>query len=284
MDTGSDRLAAPVAVPVRALRSGRPSTEQARFLPNPKQKDDSVEGQFARLSALMDEDTAVPADEDDAAADGENEDQPLMGASSDKQPAPASTGPISLCTEMAVLGRLAGPMSATMVLQQLGQQVTIMFVGQLGAVELGAVVLAQMWANVSGMSIISGGMTGLDTLAAQAFGSKQYHLCGVLLQRAIVISVMLCVPIFFLWWFATGPVLVMLSAAPATVDLAVLYIRLYLGYFFPSIAYRCVTSYLRVQGIIHPATIASGICAVSQIPISWWLITNFGFIGAPIGE
>ena len=42
------------------------------------------------------------------------------------------------------------------------------FVGHIGAAELGAVALGTMWVNISGLSIVFGGMGALDTLCSQA--------------------------------------------------------------------------------------------------------------------
>ena len=51
MDTGPDRS---LIKTVPVARPGRPSAAQARYLPNPKERDDSVEGQFARLQTMLD--------------------------------------------------------------------------------------------------------------------------------------------------------------------------------------------------------------------------------------
>eukprot|EP01051_Picozoa_sp_SAG22_P003392 SAG22_NODE_164_length_16817_cov_61.573573_11_plen_184_part_00 len=93
------------------------------------------------------------------------------------------------------LAKLAWPLSLTFGLQQASQQVNIMFVGQLGPTQLGAVVLATMWANISGTSIVMGGMTALDSLASQAFGAGEFHTVGILLQRCAAIITLLTVPI-----------------------------------------------------------------------------------------
>ena len=48
---------------------------------------------------------------------------------------------------------------------------------------------------------------------SQAFGAREFALVGVLLQRCLLIVTLLCLPIFFLRFFATSPVLVMLGGA-----------------------------------------------------------------------
>ena len=68
------------------------------------------------------------------------------------------------------------------------QQVTIILVGHLGAAELGAVAMGSLWVNISGTSIIFGGMSSLDTLASQAYGAKNFHLVGLWTQRMVTCS------------------------------------------------------------------------------------------------
>ena len=56
-----------------------------------------------------------------------------------------------------------------------------------------------------------GGMSGLNTMASQAYGAKNYPRLGVLLQRTILMCLCLCVPIGFSWYLFTGPVLMMIG-------------------------------------------------------------------------
>ena len=62
------------------------------------------------------------------------------------------------------------------VLQSMTQQVTVLFVGHIGVMELGASALATMWVNITGLSIVYGGASALDSLAAQAYGAKSYQV------------------------------------------------------------------------------------------------------------
>ena len=196
----------------------------------------------------------------------------------------SSQPPPTKLSESKVLAKLAWPMSATFCLQQGAQQVNIMFVGHLGAKQLGAVVLATMWANVSGTSICMGGMTALDSLAAQAFGAEKYELVGVLLQRCLAIITLLCIPIFFVWWIGTRLVLEMLGIEPETVELSVLYCRVLFLYLWPQLAQRAIISFLRCQGIVRPVTVITGVASALNVPVTAFLITTFGFIGAPFAQ
>ena len=211
-----------------------PEGQRARanvFLPNPRARDDSQDAQFARLQSMLDEDDAEkpkggkpkaerpPEEEEEHSEEDSLLQRGWSSASTGEPEHPdcrttlrlSSKPPPTKLSESKVLAKLAWPMSATFCLQQGAQQVNIMFVGHLGAKQLGAVVLATMWANVSGTSICMGGMTALDSLAAQAFGAEKYELVGVLLQRCLAIITLLCIPIFFVWWIGTRLVLEMLG-------------------------------------------------------------------------
>ena len=113
----------------------------------------------------------------------------------------------------------------------------------------------------------------------QAFGAGEFELVGVLLQRCLLIVTLLCAPIFFLWYFATGPILVVLGANAETIQLAVLYCRVYYFYLWPTLVYRALTSFLQCQGIVRPATAVIGVGTAVSIPMTWYAVEAHGFLG-----
>ena len=54
------------------------------------------------------------------------------------------------------------------------QQLTMILIGHEGVRELGAVAMGNMWVSCTGMMFVFGGMSALDTLAAQAYGAGNY--------------------------------------------------------------------------------------------------------------
>ena len=167
MDTGSDRLAAPVAAPVRAPRSGRPSAEQARFLPNPKQKDDSVEGQFARLSALMDDEEEEGADDVAARLTGGGP----GGGSGSVYAEDSRGGSGSTLGDVRRVCFLAAPIILSNITVPLTGAVDIAIVGRLGdASFLGGVAVGSLLFDYVywGLGFVKMGTTGLT---ANAFGA-----------------------------------------------------------------------------------------------------------------
>ena len=75
--------------------------------------------------------------------------------------------------------------------------VSLMFTGHIGGgVYLDGAELALSFANVTGTSIVIGLSSGMDTLCAQAYGGKNFRLVGVYFQRAILLSLLACFPIW----------------------------------------------------------------------------------------
>lgn len=87
--------------------------------------------------------------------------------------------------ESKVLTRYSAPLILTFLLQYSLTAASIFAVGHLGTIELGAVSLASMTANITGYAIYQGLATSLDTLCAQAYGSGRKKLVGLQMQRMV---------------------------------------------------------------------------------------------------
>ncbi len=64
------------------------------------------------------------------------------------------------------------------------------------------VSLANMFANVSCLSILIGMSGAVETLGSQHNGAGNYKEVGIILQRSIIILGIITIPIIFLWFFA----------------------------------------------------------------------------------
>lgn len=87
--------------------------------------------------------------------------------------------------ETKVLARYSSPLVLTFLLQYSLTVASIFSVGHLGKVELGAVSLGSMTANITGYAVYQGLATSLDTLCAQAYGSGRKKLVGLQTQRMV---------------------------------------------------------------------------------------------------
>ena len=206
------------------------------------------------------------------------------GSSDQQHEKQQSTDAGTVLSERGEIFRLAWPVAATFVLQSSTQQMTIIFVGQLGALQLGAASMANMWINITGMSIIYGGMSAYDTLGAQAYGAGNYPLVGLLAQRCLAISTLLCIPISLSWWYLTGPALVLVGIEQDTADLAAQFARTNILCLWPTLAHNVLQRFLRSQGVVRPVTLVMGVCSCAFAPVAWWFVDRFGFIGAPMAN
>ena len=127
--------------------------------------------------------------------------------------------------EAKTLWRYASPLVVTFILQYSLTVASIFTVGHLGKVELGAVSLASMTANITGYAVYQGLATSLDTLCAQAYGSGKKQLVGLQLQRMIYFLWLLTIPIGLVWFFAER-ILERIVPEQRSAELAGLYLRI----------------------------------------------------------
>ncbi|KAK3362340.1 mate-domain-containing protein [Lasiosphaeria hispida] len=158
---------------------------------------------------------------------------------------------------------------------------SVFTVGRIGRLELGAVSLATMTANITCYAPVQGLSTCLDTLCAQAYGSGHKKLVGLQLQRMTYLLWMLLLPIVTLWWFS-GSVLGFLIPDPDTAALAGLYLRvLILG--TPGVAaFESGKRFVQAQGLFHATTFVLLVGAPLNIVANWFFVwrMGWGFSGA----
>ena len=124
----------------------------------------------------------------------------------------------------------------------------------------------------------------LDTLRSQAFGAKNYELVGILTQRGTLICSLLMIPCGLSWWFATGPVLRGIGVDEEIVELSALYCKVALGNLWPMLTQNMAIGFLRCQRIVKPVTWMQAATQVITLPLSYVLITTYGYIGGAIAE
>ena len=170
--------------------------------------------------------------------------------------------------EAKILFPIAWQTVLATVLQSMTQQVTVLFVGHIGVVELGAAALASMWVNITGVSIVYGGASALDSLASQAFGAKSYTMVGLWAMRFLMIVSLMCIPICCSWWFGCAPVLRLIGIDEPTALAAQTFSRVYVLWMWPTFANRAMQSFLRAQGVVRPVSIITTITLCIHIPVT----------------
>ena len=173
--------------------------------------------------------------------------------------------------EAKVLGRYSGPLVLTFLLQYSLTVASIFTVGHLGKVELGAVSLASMTANITGYAIYHGLATSLDTLCAQAYGSGRKQLVGVQTQRMIYFLWTITIPIGIIWLCAE-PILMKIVPEKDVAVLAGLYLKIIL---IGAPGYACFESgkrYLQAQGLFSASLYVLLICAPLNVLMNWLFV------------
>ena len=163
---------------------------------------------------------------------------------------------------MITIFMLSWPTAVSYVLQQALFFVSMTFCGHIddaSSVPLDAAAIAISVINITGLSLVIGLSTSMDTLATQAWGAKNYHKVGVYLQRCIVILALAMVPVYSLW-FNIESVLNLLHQPPCVVEQATEYIHIYSASLPAMFLYFLLQKYLQAQNIVWPF-IFTGIAA-----------------------
>lgn len=158
---------------------------------------------------------------------------------------------------------------------------SVLTVGRIGMLELGAVNLATMTASITCYVPVQGLATCLDTLCAQAYGSGHKHLVGLQAQRMTYLLWLLIPPIGALWFFSE-PILASVVPDAETARLAALYLRI-LIFGIPGVAaFESGKRFVQAQGLFHATTYALLIAAPLSFFMNWFFVWKLGwhFAGA----
>ncbi|GEQ70713.1 hypothetical protein JCM33374_g4392 [Metschnikowia sp. JCM 33374] len=184
--------------------------------------------------------------------------------------------------EMTSLIRSSIPLIVTFLLQNSLSTVSVFTVGHLGAVELAAVSMGSMTANITGYATIQGIATALDTLCPQAFGAKKYHMVGDYMQKCIALIFVVMLPVLFVWTFFGYQLIVLLLPDKDTAKLAADYL-FYIGPGIPAyIMFECGKRFLQAQGVYHVSTYVLLFAAPTNLAMNFIFVKNFGYLGAPV--
>ena len=173
--------------------------------------------------------------------------------------------------EAKVIGRYSAPLIATFMLQYSLTVASIFTVGHLGKVELGAVTLASMTANITGFAVYQGLVTSLDTLCAQAYGSGSKKLVGLQMQRMIYFLWIVTIPIAALWINAEA-ILRRIVPEPEIAILAGKYLKVVV---FGAPGYACFESgkrFVQAQGLFSASLYVLLFCAPLNALMNWLFV------------
>ena len=185
--------------------------------------------------------------------------------------------------ESTTLARTSWPLILAFLLQYSLPVASVFTVGHLGKIELGAVSLAGMTANITGYAVYQGLATALDTLCAQAYGSGHKTLVGVHMQRMVCLLWVVTIPVGLIW-FSSPWILSMIVPEKETARMAGLYLRILLLGAPGWSAFEVGKRFVQAQGIFTAHLCILLVLAPLNGFLHWLFVWHFkwGFVGAPI--
>ncbi|KAK3036527.1 hypothetical protein RJ639_030968 [Escallonia herrerae] len=185
--------------------------------------------------------------------------------------------------ELKKVGQIAAPMVAVTVLQYLLQVISVMMVGHLGQLSLSSVAIATSLTNVTGFSLLSGLVGGLETLCGQAYGAGHYKKLSVYTCSAIISLILVCIPICVLWIFM-DKLLIVVGQDPSISLEARKYSMWLIPALLGSALLKPLVRFLQSQSLILPMLISSFLVLCFHVPLCWALIfkIRLGITGAAI--
>ena len=170
--------------------------------------------------------------------------------------------------------RLAGPISATLMMDYLIGFLPTLFLGRMGALELAAGSLAAILCNTTGFSFGINLLTAVDTLSAHAFGAGKHKRMGVIAQRAFWIITLFCVPVIGVWAFAE-PILQLLGQDPDVSSLAANLVLWTIPGLFAAVWFDVLMRFLQSMGTASPTTICTVLALPFDVAIMYTLVYLF---------
>lgn len=173
--------------------------------------------------------------------------------------------------ESKLLARYSTPLFFTYLLQYSFQTTTVVVAGRLGTNELGAVSLATMTANVTGLAIYEGLATSLDTLCSQAYGGGKKKLVGLHMQRVVYLLLLVTIPIGAIW-VCSPWILEALVPEKELAQLAGMYLRIYLIGMPGYATFEAGKRLVQAQGDFTGSLAVLFICAPLNIFLNWLFV------------
>eukprot|EP00045_Choanoeca_perplexa_P012358 m.134720 g.134720 ORF g.134720 m.134720 type:complete len:656 (+) comp15977_c0_seq3:71-2038(+) len=196
----------------------------------------------------------------------------------------SDSGTNSFKEELYHVLAIVWPVVLTMLLQLLFQMVSVVFVGQYDSTAaLDAAGLGVSFLNVFGFSVGNGLASAVDTLAAQAYGSNNKLLLGLILQRGIYIVGLSCLPAWAIYLNAE-PFLLAIGQDPKVAQLTARFLSAVMLYLPGMLLYILLQKYLQAMNIVKPALYIGLVVNILNIPLCWLLIASLrlGVVGAAV--
>ncbi|KAG0488453.1 hypothetical protein HPP92_007264 [Vanilla planifolia] len=159
--------------------------------------------------------------------------------------------------------------------------ITTAFLGRLGELELAAGTLGFAFANVTGISILTGLCWAMEPICGQAHGAKNRRLLHRTLLMTVILMLVASLPISFVWFFVDRILLLFGQQR----DMALLAKR-YVFYLFPDLWATSFLSPLKAyyssQGITLPTIVSAALAVGFHVPFIVFLSRTKGIGGVAL--
>ncbi|CAL5042945.1 unnamed protein product [Urochloa decumbens] len=170
---------------------------------------------------------------------------------------------------------LAGPLIAGALLQNVIQMISVMYVGHLGELPLAGASMANSFTSVTGLTVLLGMASALDTLCGQAYGATQYSLLGIYKQRAMLLLTFVSVPLAIVWFY-TGDILLLFGQDADIAAEAGAYARWMIPALFAYGLLQCHVRFLQTQNVVQPVMVSAAAAAACHLVVCWLLVYTLG--------
>ncbi|BBN67957.1 MATE efflux family protein [Prunus dulcis] len=163
--------------------------------------------------------------------------------------------------------------------------VSVMYVGHLGELALSGASMATSFASVTGISLMIGMGSALDTFCGQSYGAKQYHMLGIHMQRAMIVLLLVSIPLAVVW-ANTGFILEFLGQDPEISAAAGEFACYMIPSLFAYAILQCHSRFLQTQNNVVPMIVTTGTATLLHLLVCWLLVykTSLGYKGAAVAN
>ncbi|KAL6193732.1 hypothetical protein ACLB2K_034816 [Fragaria x ananassa] len=162
------------------------------------------------------------------------------------------------------------PIAAMSLVGYLKNMALVVCMGRLGSLELAGGALAIGFTNITGYSVLSGLAMGMEPLCSQAFGSHNFSMAFLTLQRTILLLLVASLPISLLW-VNLEPLMLILHQNPDITRIAGLYCRFAIPDLIANSLLHPLRIFLRSQSITWPLMWCTLLATILHLPLTFFL-------------
>ncbi|KAL5715707.1 Protein DETOXIFICATION 54 [Ranunculus cassubicifolius] len=173
--------------------------------------------------------------------------------------------------ELKELWSMALPITTMNWVVYIRFMVSVLFLGRLGSLELAGGALSIGFTNITGYSVLVGLASGLEPFCSQAYGSKNWELMSLSLQRTVVILLLASIPIGVLW-INLEKIMIFMGQDKEITSMAAIYCIYSLPDLLTNTLLQPLRVYLRSQGITKPMMLCSLLAVVFHVPLNYLFV------------